>query len=395
MGIDTAKLGAMHERMQWYVDQEILPCVETIVLDGTEAVDHARFGYQDVFSKAPLQENSIWRMYSNTKIVTSIAAMILVERGQLGLDDELSTHLPEFADMHVLRDGAETADDTVPAESPILVRQVMSHTAGLSYGFIEPFSTIDQAYMAINPLGIDRTLDDMCQAVGGLPLAYQPGTSWRYSVATDVTARLVEVVSGQSFGEFLAAEIFGPLGMVDTGFSVPESEHDRIITMTAPADMFDPMKPGHGRSDAPPGGDVRLERPFESGGGGLVSTMADYLTFIRMIVNGGEWNGARIVAPETLDAMRVNQCAPGVGVAFPMWQMAGTTFGLGFALKESVSDDEPAGMLGEYHWGGMAGTHTWMSPETGLTGFACTQVMPGFWHPFSHEFKSAVYAAAE
>ena len=118
-------------------------------------------------------------------------------------------------------------------------------------------------------------------------------------------------------------------------------------------------------------------------------------TTLDVRLNGGEWNGARIVAPETLAALRVNQCAPGVGVAFPMWQMAGTTFGLGFALKESVSDEEPAGMLGEYHWGGMAGTHTWMSPETGLTGFACTQVMPGFWHPFSHEFKSAVYAAAD
>ena len=393
MGVVEAELAAMHERMQWYVDSGILPCIETVVMRGTEVVDHARFGYQDAFAKTPLRDDAIWRIYSNTKLVTSVAAMILVERGQLGLDDELSTHIGDFADMMVLRPGATSIDDVEPAQSPILVRHVLSHTAGLSYGFIEPFSVIDQAYMAVNPLGVDQTLADLCANVGRLPLAFHPGTSWRYSVATDVTARLVEVVSGQRFDEFLAAEIFGPLAMNDTGFDVPEAKHDRLVTMVAPADMFDPMKPGYGESVNPPGGDVRMPRSLLSGGGGLVSTVDDYLTFIKMIVNGGEWNGVRIIGADTLDAMRVSQCADGVGVAFPMWTMPGTKFGLGFALKESLDSDEPAGMLNEYHWGGMAGTHSWMSPATGLTGMAWTQVMPGFWHPFSHEFKASVYAA--
>ena len=164
--------------------------------------------------------------------------------------------------------------------------------------------------------------------------------------------------------------------------------------MYAPEDLFDPMKGGLVKADDPVEGAYTVRRKLLSGGGGLVSTVSDYLTFLRMIVNGGSWQDARIVQPETLALMRTNVLAPGIGVHFPMWEMPGTVFGLGFALRETLGEDEPAAALHEYHWGGMAGTHSWMAPEAGLTGMCMTQRMPGFWHPFSHDFKRLAYQIA-
>lgn len=390
---DVPEFSALESRMQHYVDGGFLPCVDTVVLDGTEVVHRSTHGVMSLESGTPLRDDAIFRIFSNTKIVTSIAAMILVERGLMGLDDELSEHLPEFADMTVLRPDATSIDDVEPARSPILVRHVLSHTAGLSYGFIEPLSVIDQAYMAAGVLHGSATLEELSMKAASLPLVYHPGAFWRYSVATDVTARLVEVVSGQRFSSFLAAEIFEPLGMVDTAFFVPEDALDRFVAMYDPADLFDPSVPGLTPHTNGMGGSYTPGVTFESGGGGLVSTMSDYVTFVRMIVNGGVWNGARILQAETLDLMRTNQCAPGVVVNFPMWSMPGTVFGLGFGLRQEISEGSPAASLGEYFWGGMAGTHSWMSPS-GVTGLCFTQVMPGFWHPFSHDFRRMAYELA-
>lgn len=383
--------------MQFYIDEEILSCCNTLIMQGTDVVDFKTFGYMDIESKRPLTEDAIYRMYSNTKLVTSIAAMILHERGAFHLDDPVAKYLPEFADMQVLKADAAAVDDTEPARSDMTVRQILSHSAGLSYGFIEPESMVDKAYTAS---GIDilndasMTLEKLCEKLGELPLAYHPGEQWRYSFGTDVTARLVEVLSGQRFDEFLKENIFAPLAMVDTDFYVPEQKQDRFTTMYAPVDLFAPMKGGLVKADDPREGVYSQPRALLSGGGGLVSTVSDYLSFIRMIVSGGSWNGATIVQPETLTLMRTNQLAPGVGVSFPMWVMEGTQFGLGFALKAEVSGDEPQAMLDEYHWGGMAGTHSWMAPRVGLTGMCMTQRMPGFWHPFSHEFKHLAYQIA-
>ncbi len=384
----------MHERMDWYIDQSILPCCETLVLKGTEIVDHHRTGYLDLDARTPLPEDAIYRMYSNTKLVTSVALMQFYEQGRFALDDPISDHLPAFASPMVLRPDATSIDDTVPCERPITFRHALSHSAGWSYGFIEPESVIDAAYLTggLNIFAAaELTLETLCDRLAGFPLAYQPGSSWRYSLATDVCARLVEVLSGQRFDEYLKSAVFEPLGMVDTDFKVPPAKRDRFIAMYAPVDLLDPMKGGLNRADDPHEGEYCAERALLSGGGGLVSTVSDYLSFLRMLVRGGEWQGARILAPETLALMRRNVLPAGVGVRFPMWAMPGTTFGLGFALKEAVTADEPAAMVGEYHWGGMAGTHTWMAPDSDLIGICLTQLMPGFWHPFSHEFKAAVY----
>ncbi|MFT4797316.1 MAG: CubicO group peptidase (beta-lactamase class C family) [Candidatus Azotimanducaceae bacterium] len=389
-------LSAMHARMQWYVDEEMIPFCTTLVMDGTDVVDVKTFGSMDGGEGRPLHLDTIYRMYSNTKIITSVAAMMLWEAGKFDLDDPLEKFIPDFADLQVLKADAATIEDVEPAKSSITIRQLLSHTSGLSYGFIEPESIIDKAYMAagVNALATGgQTLQGLCEALGKQPLVFQPGNYWRYSLATDVTARLIEVISGQPFDDFLKENIFAPLGMNDTDFYVPEDKQDRFSTMYRPEDFLDPLAKGLVKADDPHSGIYSEPNTFLSGGGGLCSTLVDYIKIIQLIVNEGEWQGTRLLKPETLDQMRTNQLPDGVVVNFPMWDMPGTTFGLGFALKESPGEGEPVGAIGEYHWGGMAGTHSWMSPGTGITAMCMTQRMPGFWHAFSHDFKRLVYEA--
>ena len=379
----------VHDRMRWYIDEGLIPYCTSVVLQGTDVIDVAFFGGLDGPTPAA---DSIHRMHSSTKLATSVAAMMLWEEGAFALDDPVQKYLPEFADMQVLAEGATSADETRPAAGPIRVNHILSHSAGLSYGFVEPDSTIDKTYNAagLNPLTTrDFTLASLCEKLGELPLAYEPGTGWRYSFATDVTARLIEVLAGCRFDEFLHERLFDPLGMVDTDFWVPAPKRDRLLPMYLPADPLDPMVPGltpmalEPESDGPP--------PFLSGGGGLFATVTDYVAFMRMLVNDGEWDGRRYLQPATLAAMRTNQLADGVEVRFPTWGMPDTTFGLGFALKNGPARGEPEVAVGEYHWGGMAGTHFWLSPRPGIVGISMTQRMPGFWHPFSHDHKRLIY----
>lgn len=378
--------------MQWYVDQDILPCANTLVMRGLDVLDYKCFGYMDLESKTPLREDAIFRMHSSTKMVTSVALMTLYEQGKFGLDDALADYIPAFANPQVLIPHATAMDQTEDAKSPITIRQVLSHSAGFSYGFVEPESMIDKAYVAggLNILGaFDGDLETLVNKLAEFPLVFQPGSSWRYSLATDVAARLIEVLSGQRFDEYIKSVILQPLGMLDTDFYVESHNLERLVTLAMPNDPFKPMnsgitqlgKPGKGPTQAP---------AFLSGGGGLFSTVADYLSFMRMLINDGEWQGVRILQKDTLDLMRSNQLNEGVSVQFPTWEMPGTVFGLGFALKAQLSPDEPAGALGEYHWGGLAGTHLWMSPS-GTSGICMTQLMPAFWHQFSHDFKRYAY----
>lgn len=387
----------IHQAMQSYVERDILTCCSTVIMQGLDVLDYGTFGYMDGDSKTPLQRDAIYRMYSNTKIVTSVALMMLYEEGRFNLNDPLANYMGEFTDLQVLLPDAASAEDVAPAQQPVLIKHILSHSAGFSYGFIEPESVIDQTYLSqgVNVLAdTSMQLEEFCQRVAKLPLAYEPGTSWRYSVATDVCARLVEVLSGERFDHFLQRRIFEPLAMVDTDFWVPPEKAQRFITMYAPTDLLNPMQPGQLKADDPHTGQYNQQRAFLSGGGGLVSTVSDYMSFVRMLVNGGELAGQRLLQPETLTLMRSNQLAAGVGVEFPMWAMPGTVFGLGFALKQQLQSDEPAAAQDEYFWGGMAGTHTWMAPHSNLTLMCNTQRMPGFWHPSSLEFRNLAYQIA-
>jgi len=388
----------LHKCIGRYVDKGIIPFANSVVLQGDEVIDFRLYGNADLESGRPLTADSIFRMHSSTKLVCSIAAMMLWEEGKFSLDDPLEKYIPDFADMKVLKADAQDIGDTEAAHDSIRISQILSHTAGFSYGFIEPDSIIDMAYIeeSLNPLapGPDMTLESLCTALGQLPLVYQPGTFWRYSFATDVTARLIEVLSGQCFDEFLKARIFEPLGMHDTDFYVPIEKQDRLTTLYLPADPLDPMSQCVAPMDSKANTTTDQVPSFLSGGSGLMSTLADFIAFSKMIINEGQLNGKILVKPETLTLMRTNQCAEGVGVNFPMWDLPGTSFGLGFALKEQLANDEPQNAIGEFHWGGMAGTHFWWSPKANLAGICMTQRMPAFLHPFSQEFKKLAYEIA-
>lgn len=380
--------------MQWYVDEGILPHAFSLIMRGTQIVDYRCFGYMDVEKKLPLREDAIYRIFSNTKLITSVATMMLVEEGRLALDDSLADYVPAFAAPQVLRAGAKDIEQVEAAERPITIRQLLSHTAGLSYGFVDPESVIDKAYLAAGFNVLEEAngnLEDMCNTLAQLPLAYQPGTGWAYSLATDVLARVIEVVSGQSFSEYLQQRIFDPLAMVDTGFCISDDKLPRLPAMYLPNDALDPMAGGLNLMSEAGAKNYASMPLWQSGGGGLLSSVADYVSFLRMLINDGEWAGVRLLQPETLRLMRSSQLAAGVSVQFPMWSMHGTQFGLGFALKEQPAEGEPASAIGEYHWGGIAGTHSWMSPQTGISGFCGTQLLPSFWHPFSHDFKRLAY----
>ena len=380
--------------MQWYVDERIIPHCVCLVMRGTDVLDYRTLGFMDLESREPLRDDAIFRMYSNTKIVTSVAAMMLFEEGRFELDDPVARFIPSFSDLQVLLPDAKSANDVEPARLPITMRQILSHSAGLSYGIFEPTSVVDQLYAqaGLHLLSdTDGTLESLCEVVSRLPLAFQPGTNWRYSVGTDVTARVIEVISGQRFDVFLKERILDPLGMADTDFHVPEEKQHRFTTMYSPVDLFAPMKGGLNKADEPLSGMYSKPHAMMAGGHGLVSTVADYVTFLRALINGGEWRGVRLLQAETLELMRTNQLPDGVSVHFPMWEMKGNVFGLGFALKQTPAEGEPDTAVGEYHWGGIAGTHSWMAPRARIAGVCMTQRMPGFWHPFSQEFKRMVY----
>ncbi len=384
--------GPMHEAVQKYLDDDFLAMAASVVLEGGEPVDFHLWGHQDREAGVPIAADSIFRIYSNTKLVTSVAAMTLWEEGRFDLDDPLEKHLPPLRGLRVLREGATDAEDAEPLDMPPTVRQLMSHSAGFSYGFLLE-SPVDAVYTERNLSAPESTLEQLVAGLADIPLANRPGTRFQYSVATDVLARLVEVLSGERFDRYLARRIFAPLGMVDTDFHVPASKHGRFCVNYAARDPMDPMVPG---LDAAPDtllGSYLAPKSFLSGGGGLVSTILDYTRFIRMIVGGGALERTRILDAATLELMRTNQLPEGAGVQFPFWHMPDTVFGLGFAIKTAPAAGEPDAAIGEYHWGGMAGTHSWMSPAADIAAIVFTQRLPGFWHPFSHEFKRQVYAA--
>jgi CubicO group peptidase (beta-lactamase class C family) len=384
---------AMHASVQSWIDRDFLVGASSAVLVDGEVVDVHHWGQASREAGVPMDDSVIFRIYSNTKLLTSVAAMMLVEQGLVSLDDPVEAHLPEFAGLKVLKAGATRVEDVEPLASKPTVRQLFCHSAGLSYGLFQE-SVVDAAYLAAGLLAPTNTLAGLVAALPSLPLAQQPGQRWQYSVATDVLARLVEVRSGLAFDAFLEARILGPLGMVDTGFSVPPEKLERLAVNYAPVDPMDPMVPGLKPAPDALLGDWSEERSFKSGGGGLVSTLADYTRFLRMLVNDGELDGVRILQPATLAAMRSNQLPEGQRVQLPAgWLMPDTVFGLGFAIKEAPAEGEPETAIGEYHWGGLAGTHSWIAPRAGVAALIFTQRLPGFWHPFSHDFKREVYAA--
>jgi CubicO group peptidase (beta-lactamase class C family) len=321
--------------------------------------------------------------------------MMLYEEGAFDLRDPISKWLPAFASMRVYTGGPATAASTRPAGEPIRVWHLLTHTAGLTYGFhhVHP---VDAMYAAAGyewgtPPGVD--LAGAVDAWAGLPLLFEPGSEWAYSVATDVLGRLVEVVSGMPLDQFFASRIFEPLGMTETAFWVPEGKADRLATLYG-------VRPGEPVAVPIPGGRDALRRPdLLSGGGGLVGTARDYHRFTQMLLNGGELDGARILGPRTLAYMARNHLPGGADLQtfgrplFAETSYDGVGFGLGFSVSLDTAAAKLIGTPGEFAWGGAASTAFWVDPAEELTVVFLTQLLPSSTYPIRAQLKALVYQA--
>ncbi|HET8544364.1 MAG TPA: serine hydrolase domain-containing protein [Pseudolabrys sp.] len=378
-----------HAAMQRYVDGNFLSGFSSAVLVGRDLVDVQCIGWADKEARIPLRVDHIFRIFSDTKLITSCAALLLFEEGHFQLDDPVERFIPQLANRRVLRPDATSLDQTEPAVGPITIRHLMSHSSGLSYGLLDPGTLTFRAYNERKILNPATTLAEMMDALADLPLVFHPGTSWEYSVATDVLARLVEVISGQRFDAFLQSRILGPLGMVDTGFVV--SDRNRLVAYYAGADPVDPMKPGLVRADDSPYPGAYL-RPFPrlSGGSGLVSTLPDRVALIRSLLPGGP----TLLKPDTTEQMMSNQLPQDVWIHFTGFGLLrGKGHGLAGALTLQPSAFDHQDARGELFWGGRAGTQWWISPETNTAGLIMAQRDQGFVHPFAAEFKRLAYEA--
>jgi CubicO group peptidase (beta-lactamase class C family) len=350
---------------------------------------------RDREASAPVETDTVWRLASMTKPITSVAALMLYEEGAFELKDPISKWIPSFGEMSVYRSGSSNNPDVRPATEPMRVWHLLTHTSGLTYGF-HYAHPVDAMYRSAgfewgNPPGVD--LAGCCELWAAQPLLFEPGSEWNYGVSTDVLGRLIEVVSGQTLAAFFRERIFEPLGMVDTGFD-PTETADRL----AAAYVVNP-----GGSHAPP---VRLPAPpaasppeMLSGGGGLVGTAGDYLRFSEMLRRGGELEGARLLSPRTVSYMTRNHLPGGVDLEeFGRPLFSETTFdGVGFGLGVSVVTDPQAGKVltsvGQYGWGGAFSTAWWVAPEENLSVLFFTQLLPSSTHPIRSQLNQLVYQA--
>lgn len=377
--------------MQRYVDGEIIPGVSWALLRGREVVDQQCVGFADREANVPLRPDHIFRAFSNTKIVITCAIMLLVEERRIALDDGVEKYLPQLGNRKVLKQDATGLADVEPAKSPITIRNLLTHTSGLSYGIFDPGPVLFKAYNEVRILNPLTPLSDMIDRLADLPLSYHPGMGWEYSVATDVLGRVVEVVSGQALDVFISTRIFDPLGMVDTGFHVPESEQGRLVGLYNGADVLDPMKPGLTRNDDQPYPRAyRVPVPRLSGGGGLVSTLPDMLALVKSLLPGPD----QLLRPDTLREMMTNQLPAGQTIRFAtLGPIPGKGFGLGGAVTFAPAPFDPPNSTGEFQWGGLAGTHWWICPQANTAGVLMAQRHMGFWNPFFFEFKRLAYEA--
>ncbi len=371
---------ALHE----FVDSGGFKGIVTLVARRGQVVYRDHYGILNAETGAAMEADSLFRIYSMTKPIVTVAAMALYEEGKFQLTDHISQYLPKFSDMVVLVDG-----ERVPANGPITVQQIMSHTGGLTYGTFGN-SEVDKLYREAGIQG-ETNLAEMMSNLSQLPLQYQPGTRWNYSVSTDVLARLIEVWSGKNLDAFLRERIFTPLAMEDTFFRVPENKIHRFGT--------NHQKSAEGQQqiiDRQHGGRFTEPVTFFSGGGGLLSTAEDYLRFCQMLLNGGELNGQRILGRKTIDYMTLNHL-PAIYTNSGEQGGAITTrpgfgWGLGFAITTDPTASGTISSAGEYYWSGIAGTIFWIDPVEELIVISLVQ-QRGQRPPLRNTLKSIVYGA--
>jgi CubicO group peptidase (beta-lactamase class C family) len=395
-GFDPVRLARLDTHFARYVDDGRLAGWQLLVARHGRVVHSSTYGRRDREADLPVAPDTLWRVYSMAKPITSVAVMMLYEDGLLSLRDPVAAYLPAFADPRVYVAGSARAPETRPAVEQIRLWHLLTHTSGLTYGFLHAHP-VDAMYRAA---GIeffpdsDIDLATACDRWARLPLVFDPGTEWNYSVSTDVLGRLVEVVSGMPLDRFLAERILGPLGMVDTGFSVPDAQAHRLAGLYV---ALVPGRPPGRKDDFTP--DPREPVAFLSGGGGLVSTAADYHRFTRMLLGRGELDGVRLLGSRTVDYMTRNHLPGGVDldtIARPVFaesEHLGVGFGLGFSVVVDPVAGENLVSAGEFAWGGLASTAFWVDPVERVSVVFLTQLIPSGTYPIRRELRALVNSA--
>ena len=394
VGFDAGRLARIDDHFRRYVDDGRLAGCTVVVTRHGRVAHLGHHGRQDLADGRPVTDDTLWRIYSMTKPVTSVAAMMLYEQGALELTDPIARWIPAFADARVYRGGPAAAPVTAPAAEPIRVWHLLTHTSGLTYGFhrMDPVDELYRlrGYEYAAPPEVD--LAAACDTFARLPLAFEPGTAWNYGVSTDVLGRVVEVVSGQSLDAFLAEHVLGPLGMDETMWSVAEEDRDRLATLYAAGP--DGLVPHRAL------GDAALRPPtLLAGGAGLVSTAGDYHRFTQMLLRGGELDGARLLGPRTVAYMTRNHLPGGADLEtfgrplFAESPFRGVGFGLGFSTVVDAVAGKVLTSAGEYAWGGMASTAFYVDPAEQVTALFFTQFVPSSVHPIRSRLRSLVQQA--
>ncbi|MEO8320706.1 MAG: serine hydrolase domain-containing protein [Bradyrhizobium sp.] len=406
-GMSKAALDRLENHLkQRYVDAGRFPGTQLLVYRRGKIVHSTVQGFADVERKVPVKDDTIFRIYSMTKALTSVAFMMLVEEGRVALDEPVHKYIPEWKNLGVFVAGTYPAFLTRPPSRPMLIVDLLRHTSGLTYGF-QQRSNVDAAYREtkIGEVMKAGTLQTMIEDLAKIPLEFSPGEAWNYSVATDVLGYLVGKISGQPFEQFLKEHILNPLGMNDTDFFVPKDKAHRFAACYS-ADPNGGMtfhtterKGSLTLQDDPTTSSFLSPPSFISGGGGLCSTAADYLTFCRTLLNGGELGGVRLLGPKTLKLMASNHLPGGVDLPtmsrslFSEASYNGIGFGLGFAVTMNPAQTLIAGSPGEYAWGGAATTSFFIDPAEELITIFMTQVLPSSAYPLRREIRTMVYAA--
>jgi CubicO group peptidase (beta-lactamase class C family) len=394
VGFDADRLTRIDRHLSRYVDDGRLAGWQVLVSRHGKRVHSSTYGLRDKEAGLPVEPDTTWRIYSMTKPITSVLAMQLFEEGRFALNDEVARYLPAFAEMRVFRSGTAEAPKTVPATEPIRMWHLLTHTSGLTYGFTRS-SPVDEMYRLAGsdfaqPPGMD--LAALCDLWATMPLLFEPGTSWNYSVSTDVLGRVCEVLTGQPLDELFRTRIFEPLGMTDTSWWAQDA--GRLAALYAPM-------PGTGqavRYDVIGAGALKPPH-WLGGGGGLISTAYDYDRFTQVLLRGGELEGARILGSRTLRFMTQNHLPGGALLTslargqFAETSYDGMGFGLGFGvLVDPVAYKVPAS-AGEFTWGGAASTAFWVDPVEQITAAFYTQLLPSSTYPIRTELRSLVYTA--
>jgi CubicO group peptidase (beta-lactamase class C family) len=381
-GLDAGRLNRLAEHLteRYIQPQKVAGCQVAVMRHG-ELGYFESFGQRELETAQPVTEDTIWRIYSMTKPITGVALMTLYERGLFQLNDPVHRFLPEWKDLKVRSKAPDGTDRLVDPDRPMSVRDLLMHMSGLGISAMRQRA--------------DGTLADMVTRLAERPLRFSPGTRWLYTVSTDICGRLVEVMSGRRFDDYLQQEVFGPLGMVDTGFVVPDDKVGRLAAnyRRTPQRRLELVESS---ADSV----YRTERLFLSGGGGLVSTTADYLRFCRMLLNGGELDGVRILGRKTVELMTTNHLPDGgqlrdwaVPGAYGEVGFDGMGFGLTMAVGLGPAPTQVIGSAGEYMWGGAASTIFWVDPVEDLIVVFMTQLMPSGTYNFRGQLKALIYPA--